>query len=280
MMNAVSRRAACGAALACTIALAAAGTASAQTPSLLDYAASLEPCASNLSEAQLDQVVAVYTYDGRACEVTAREVIEDASDLSSRRNADGTYAAPSAEDVLTYVRNQILKDLVTKAGVEVSDEEVAAYTAASFGTDDVAAVAGYYGLDTQKALRILTEGAALSKLRDQVVGTMPAAPEGPEQPADGDVTALVPAYAAYILDLAGGAWDEGAGGWVAGTAYAQAMAPYAFDGRSASYDMALAAYYAACSAYSEAVNAQYATWSAYTNEYLSQATLTMLTLKS
>lgn len=240
------------------------------------------PTPATLTEDQLDTVVGVYTYDGESHEITAREAIEDATGLDAALNADGTYNAPSADSILTYVRNKILADIVAEQGVEVSDEEVAAYALQSIGTDDIATIAQYYGMDEEQAARILKEGAAVVKLRDQVVGVageVPAAPMAPNSAEDADTP--TEEYAAYVLNLLGDAWDAASGTWAAtDSPFYQALSPYEFDGATATYEMAQIAYYVAYSLAQQEANAQLAEWQAYVNQYLGNASVAIYTLRS
>ena len=248
--------------------------------SLADTVAALAPCPVNLEESQLDDAVAAYAYDGVSCEVTARMVIEDATNIEQRKNDDGTYSAPSAEDILTYVRNEILRELVRANNVEVSDDEVLSYMQSTLGAQDYSTVANYYGLDEDKAKTIITEGAAVAKLRDTVTYSIGAAPQMPTAPEDGDSTASNADYAAYIVGLAGSDWNADTKTWADGSAYGQALAQYDFNGETANYEMAFAAYNVASQAYGQASSQQYSAWQEYTNEYFSKATLMLLSLKA
>lgn len=282
MFKSVSRRGALAAGLAGVCALGAARPqpARAEGASLADVVSTLQACPASVDESHLDDAIAAYTYDGQAVEVSSRMVIDDATNIEQRKNDDGTYAVPSAEDVLTYVRNLILRQLVEDNGIEVSDEEVLSYMQNTLGAQDYATVASYYGLDEEKAKTIITEGAAVAKLRDTVTYSLGAAPQMPESPADGDNTAANADYAAYIVGLAGDDWNAQDKTWADGSPYAQALAAYDFNGETANYEMAYAAYSVATQAYGQASSEQYSAWQSYTNEYFSRATLTMLSLKA
>lgn len=282
MIQSVSRRGvlAGGLAAMCMLGAVRPQAAQADGASLADIVSTLEACPANVEESQLDDAIAAYTYGGQTVEVSSRMVIDDATNIEQRKNDDGTYAVPSAEDVLTYVRNLILRQLVQDNGIEVSDDEVLSYMQNTLGAQDFATVASYYGLDEEKAKTIITEGAAVAKLRDTVTYSVGAAPQMPESPADGDNTAANADYAAYIVGLAGDDWNAQDKTWADGSPYAQALAQYDFNGETANYEMAYAAYSVATQAYGQASSQQYSAWQSYTNEYFSKATLTMLTLKA
>ncbi len=234
---------------------------------------------ATFTEDELDTVVGTYSYGGETHEITARQAIEDSMSLESDLLADGTYAAPSADLIVAYARNRILDELVQEQGITVSDEELADYAQQTLGTNDIAAIAQYYGMEEDQARAILTEAAAVVKLRDQVVGQLPVAPQAPVAPVDGDTAAALDSYGSYILDLAGAAWDAEAGAWAdpAGL-YAQALPD--FDGTAASFEQAQAAYYVAYTVYQQLAAQQLAQWQTYANEYLGNATIQINTLRS
>ena len=59
-----------------------------------------------LSESDLDSTIATYTYDGSSHAITAREVLQQNGSLENQANSDGSYNVPSADDILSYARNQ------------------------------------------------------------------------------------------------------------------------------------------------------------------------------
>lgn len=258
---------------------------SATAPSIagaLGLAAALEPAPATLTASQLDIVVGSYAYRGETHDITARAAIEDAASLAAVANGDGTYAAPTAEMIVTYARNRILATLVEEAGIEVTEDEMTAYAEQNIGVGDIATVAQYYGMEEEQARRIIEESAAVVKLRDQVVGTVGPAPQAPVAPGSQDeAEQATEAYAAYVLDLVGDAWDAEAGTWTdAGAAYRQALGEDGFDGVTATYATAQLAYYVAYTLYQQEVTAQRLAWTTYVNGYLQDATICIATLRS
>ena len=69
-----------------------------------------------LSEGQLGDTVASYSFRGARHDVSAQEAIESEYSLSTIQNEDGTYPAPSAETIISYVRNTILLDEAASRG--------------------------------------------------------------------------------------------------------------------------------------------------------------------
>lgn len=286
-LSTVARRAVlcAGAALALALACPAFAGADAVGGERAPYTtpvAVLDLAPASLTEAELDTVVGTFTYRGEEYPITARAAIEDTVALASVANPDGTYAAPSADMIMTCARNRILAMLVEQEGVSVSEEEVAAYAQQAVGTSDIAVIAQYYGMGEEQAAGILAQAAAVVKLRDAVVGPVDPAPQAPVAPAAGsDGAAQTPEYAAYVLDLVGDAWDGAAGTWAdEGGVFAQALASQGFDGKQASYEAAQIAYYVAYSLYQQQAAEQRAAWTDYVNQYLGEAGITIATLRS
>ena len=240
------------------------------------------PTAATLSEDELDTVVGSYTYQGVSHDITARQAIEDSTSLESVKNDDGTYTAPTADTIVSYARNQILAVLVDEAGVEVSDEELASYAERTTGVSDIATIATYYQMDEDQARRILTDAAAVFKLRDQVVGSIGDAPQAPAAPdSDADASAATEDYAAYITGLLGSHWDTESGAWAdEDNVYYQSLQQYSFDGKTATYEAAQVAYYVAYNLYQQQASQQRVAWTQYVDTYLAQATISIATLRS
>ena len=117
-------------------------------------------------------------------------------------------------------------------------------------------------------------------LREEIVGgELPTMPEAPTAAEEGKEAEVTKAYAEYIINIAGDAWDAKKKAWKeADGAYATALADSTFSADGASYNDAQTAYYVAYQIYSEAQNAVQTQWSDYVNGLLSQATITMNTL--
>ena len=67
---------------------------------------------------------------------TAREAIESQYSLDTVKDGDGNYTAPSADVILSYVRNKILLDAAEDEGITVSSKEMKKYAEDSIGTSD------------------------------------------------------------------------------------------------------------------------------------------------
>ena len=91
---------------------------------------------STLTEDQLDSTVASYSYNGKKSDITAREAIESQYSLDTVKDSDGNYTAPSADVILSYVRNKILLDAAEDEGITVSSKEMKQYAEESIGTSD------------------------------------------------------------------------------------------------------------------------------------------------
>ena len=230
---------------------------------------------TSLTEAELDTVVATYTYGGTRHEVTARQVIEESTSLESALLSDGTYAMPTADDVLAFARNQIIASEAESRGITVTEEEVTQYATETLGTADFATIAANYGLTEDVAKSLIQNAAVMAKLRDEVVTTeLPAYPEVPVAPEDGSADAASADYASYIISLVGDEWDATNNTWARtdGPFYT-ALAAYPISNDSATYEAATAAYYVAASNYAAVSQQVSAEWTAFVNSILSGASL-------
>ena len=228
-----------------------------------------------LAEDQLDSTIATYTYDGKTTNVTAREVILVNSTLDNAKDDDGNYTVPTADEVISYVRNAIVSVAAEKEGITVTDDEVAEYASSTMGSDDYATIASQYGIDEDTAKSTLKASAIMVKLRNSVVTTeLPATPTAPDSPADGQEDVATADYASYIINLAGDEWDSENNTWAStdGDYYA-ALSTYTITNDSATYAAAQAAYYVASSKYSSAYSSISTQWLAYVNTLLSNATI-------
>ncbi len=236
---------------------------------------------TTLAESEIDTVIGTYTYNGTRHEITVREVIEASMSLDAAVNSDGTYSMPTADEVLSYARNEILNVAVEDEGIEVTDEEVDAFAEDYLGSSDYASIASQWGVDEESAEQIVRESCAVYKLRQQIVGEAGTieAPELPEECASGEEDLATAEYGAYIVGLLGDEWDTEADTWARtdGSYYA-ALGGYEFSSTSATYNQAIQAYYVAWTLYSEEYAAVSEQWTDYVNTLLSTAEITIYSL--
>lgn len=251
-----------------------------------------------VAESQLDTALATYTYGGKTGTVTVRDAILQTSTLESAVDAEGNYTIPAADRALTVARNRIIEEEAVNRGITVTDEDLAAYSTETLGTDDFASIAASYGMDEETVKELLRSSAVMTKLRDSVVedaggATAPEAPEAPatktetvvneetgeEETTEVEDTAPTKAYADYIIALAGDEWDSTNGTWASPDGpYATALASYEVTPEGATYEAANAAYYVAYQVYSQAQTDVSTQWADFVNGLLSNATITISTL--
>lgn len=226
-----------------------------------------------LVDDQLDDVVASYTYNGAKHDITAREAIESQYSLETVQSEDGTYAAPSAETLISFVRTAVLLDEVEARGIEVSDDEIAEYSENTYGTSDFATLATQYGVTEDQAERICRDNALIEKLYNQIVpASTISVPEQPAEPEDGDTSTRSKEYAEYIIELAGDEWDAEAGDWASTDGpYYLALSGTDFTADSASYEEAISAYYVAYQEYAEQGSKMSQAWTDFANSLFAQA---------
>ena len=235
-----------------------------------------------IAEDQLDTPYASYTYNGATNNVTVREVIEQTSTLEASKNEDGTYKLPSAEYALSVARNAILRAECDSRGIEVSDEEAAAFAEDALGTSDFDSIASAYGMDAEQVKALIIENCRLNKLRGDVLGEelpeMPAAPEAAEEGKEDEATKE---YAEYILNLVGDAWDAKAKAWADPEgSYATGLADYDLTAETQTYNAAQTAYYVAYQLYNTKQTELSTKWTDFVNGLMSAASIQVGTLIS
>ena len=229
-----------------------------------------------VTDDELDHVMATWTYGGEEHSITVREAIESEYSLDAVVLDDGTYAVPSADTVLSYVRNLILLDAAEDAGISVSEDEVDEYTADTLGSSDYEDIADTYGVTEEHAEEIMTEMATINALYESVLDFELELPDEPTEPDDGDEDTASEEYAAYIIELAGDEWDVDAGTWASEDGpYYEALGEEDFTEDSATYGQALMAYYVAYEEWYEAYSEASYEWLDYENELFSEAEITI-----
>ena len=230
---------------------------------------------TTVAEAELDDAFAVYTYNGESHALSVREVIESAGPLEGSLKEDGTYALPSSEYALNAARNAIISSEVAARGIELSDEEIAAYAEENLGTSDYEAIATTYGMEVDAVKKLITDNCRINALRKQVIGEeLPPVPEAPATAEEGKEDKVTKEYADYIISLAGDEWDSEKGAWVdEASPYATALDGADFSKDGASYNAALSAYYVAYQVYTEKQTAISQQWTDYLNGLLSGASI-------
>lgn len=224
------------------------------------------------AESELDATVATWKFKGASHKISAREAIESQYSLDSVKDEDGNYPAPSADAVLSYVRNRILLEEASKQGIELSDEDLSSSAEASLGTSDFSAIADQYGVSEDQAKQIVREQGTIQKLYQSVMDDAPAMPKAPAEPESGDENEAKAEYAAYIIDLAGKEWDAEAGTWAKlDGAYATALAGEEITPESATYAQAQKAYAVAYQQYMLESQGANAKWTSYVNELFGEA---------
>ena len=230
---------------------------------------------STLTEDQLDSTVASYSYNGKKSDITAREAIESQYSLDTVKDSDGNYTAPSADVILSYVRNKILLDAAEDEGITVSSKEMKKYAEDSIGTSDYDTMATQYGVSKDQAKQIVRQSATLQKLYKKKVGDSSASmPTAPTEPSDGNEDTASKDYADYIINLAGDEWDSSKGTWKdEDSIYAKAFADDAFTADSATYEQAMTAYYTAYQQYSSQASSASSKWTEYANSLYAKANI-------
>lgn len=236
--------------------------------------------ATTVSEADLDKAMATYTYNGTTGTVTVREAIESQVSLDSVKDGDGNYTIPAADDALSVARNRILAIVAENEGITVADDELSDYAEKITGESDIATIASNYSLTEDQAKEIIRESAVMYKLKEQVVSVQTGdVPTAPSTPNEGESDTANATYGAYIVALLGDEWDSEAGTWARTDGpYYEALKDEVFSADSATYAQAQAAYYVAYQQYASNSSTASSEWTAYVNQILATATITLNTL--
>lgn len=237
---------------------------------------------TSVTERELDDALATYTYNGKNYTVTVREVLEQVGSVEGALDAEGNYKIPSADYALAAARNAILQEEIDARNIEVSDEDLAAYAEKALGTSDYEAIGKNYGIEASEVKDLLMDSCRMNALREEVVGgDLPEMPVAPETPEEGKEQEATKKYAKYIIDLVGDEWDADAGTWAnTDGSYATALEGYEVTADAASYDAATAAYYVAYQLYSEQQTAMNNAWTEYLNGLFSNANIQIGSLVS
>lgn len=195
--------------------------------------AHVEQGQTTLSEDQLDYALGTWTYKGKTHTVTVREAMDTSGAASAYKTDDGDYAMPSASAVLTIAKESVIAQLAEDNGITVTDDDIKAAAKAQYGTEDLTSIASAYSTSKEAIKTIIKNNLLQDKYREKVVGEEPVAPDAPaEDLSDSE-------YADYIKNLAGKAWTDS--GWKDNDSdWAVTLGD--FDGSSATYDQANAAY--------------------------------------
>lgn len=230
---------------------------------------------ATVGEDQLDTVIASYTYNGASHDITVRSAIESEYSLESAQNSDGTYSVPSAETIISTVRNNILVSEAESRGIEVSDDEMDQFAESMLGSSDYATLATQYGVTEDQAKDIVRERALIQKLYSQVVpeASTATAPTEPTAPENGDTSTSSAEYAQYIIDLAGDEWDSENNTWASTDGSYYVALGDAFTGDTATYEQAVTAYYVAYQDYSNQMSGYTTTWTDFANGLFANANI-------
>lgn len=230
---------------------------------------------ATVGEDQLDTVIASYTYNGASHDITVRSAIESEYSLESAQNSDGTYSVPSAETIISTVRNNILVSEAESRGIEVSDDEMDQFAESMLGSSDYATLATQYGVTEDQAKDIVRERALIQKLYSQVVpeASTATAPTEPTAPENGDTSTSSAEYAQYIIDLAGDEWDSENNRWASTDGSYYVALGDAFTGDTATYEQAVTAYYVAYQEYSNQMSGYTTTWTDFANGLFANANI-------
>lgn len=236
--------------------------------------ASTHSSSATLSGDQLNNVIASYIIDGKSANVTAQEVI---SGTGASANTDGSYSAPTASTITSYVQNKILNDEADKRGITASDDEAKAYAESSLGTSDYDSVGQQYGLSGQQVKDMMAQTVKTNKLVNEVVGFDTTTPTEPTDPGKSKRSKKTEEFGSYVVDLLGkaGVWDSSTGTWSnTDNDYYKTLGE-GFDGKTASYKQAKKVYDTYYKDYQTKMSQASTDWQNYTSDLYGKLQLTI-----
>lgn len=227
-----------------------------------------------VSPQQSGEIVANYTYGGKTYNITLDDMFSY-NDSAANANDDGSYAMPTTEEIISYARKQIIADTAAKKNISVSEQDKLDYIKNQFGAETMEDLAVSMGRTTEQTDQLVTETLIQTKLYEEVAGTMPDLPAFPDYPENEDEEAKVEAYATYITEIAGEEFADGKWADEDGE-FAKALPD--FDGKTASYRDATAAYQVLYNRANTQMNELNQKWLDFENETLKDCAITIGTL--
>lgn len=227
-----------------------------------------------VSPQQSGEIVANYTYGGKTYNITLDDMFSY-NDSAANANDDGSYAMPTTEEIISYARKQIIADTAAKKNISVSEQDKLDYIKNQFGAETMDDLAVSMGRTTEQTDQLVTETLIQTKLYEEVAGTMPDLPAFPDYPENEDEEAKVEAYATYITEIAGEEFADGKWADEDGE-FAKALPD--FDGKTASYRDATAAYQVLYNRANTQMNELNQKWLDFENETLKDCAITIGTL--
>lgn len=227
-----------------------------------------------VSPQQSGEIVANYTYGGKTYNITLDDMFSY-NDSAANANDDGSYAMPTTEEIISYARKQIIADTAAKKNISVSEQDKLDYIKNQFGAETMEDLAVSMGRTTEQTDQLVTEALIQTKLYEEVAGTMPDLPAFPDYPENEDEEAKVEAYATYITEIAGEEFADGKWADENGE-FAKALPD--FDGKTASYRDATAAYQVLYNRANTKMNELNQKWLDFENETLKDCAITIGTL--
>ncbi len=244
---------------------------------------------TTVPESKLDETIATYKYNGTH-KATIREIMEDNGSVDFYKTTDEkgqeVYHVPSSEVVANYVRSQVILDIANEKGIKVTDEEVTEALNHSYhvaNEESLASMAKQIGSTPEKIKQMITNQLKKEKLVMDLMGDdgqLPDPPAKPEAPAEGEESEATAAYADYIRNIVGSAWNNETKQWAdENSPYAKTLVgENAFDGEKATYSQANVVFSIAAQNYQDMVTKGQTKAFDTINNALANTSLTVRTL--
>lgn len=211
-----------------------------------------------VSESELNAPFAFYYYHGPH-QVTVKEVLEYFNEIDLAKTDDGMYYVPGAQDVTSFIQDMVCLNKAAEEGFTVNEAETNAAALYYNQTKDYSEIANDDEISEEDAKEDMQQHALFLKYEcEQIASIADNGTVAPEVPSDADMETATSAYADYIKNLVGDAWNSETNTWSEDDAtFSLYFKGNEFNGNEATYEQAELAYFLYCTdvlAQEESVN--------------------------
>lgn len=202
---------------------------------------------ASFTEAELDAPFAFY-YDYHPHQITPKEILQFFHELDSAKRDDGMYNVPDAQAITEYVQDRVCLEQAERDGITVNDADVNAAAIYYSHSKDFSGIAINQDISEEEARQDMQERALFLKFEcAEVCKMLNDGTTLPEAPSDDAMDTPTAAYADYIKNLVGDAWNSETNTWNEDdTIYSIYFDIDEFNGSEATYEQAELACFLYC----------------------------------
>lgn len=202
---------------------------------------------ATFTEAELDAPFAFY-YDHCPHQVTPREILIFFHELESAKRDDGSYNVPDAQAITEYVQDRVCLEKAEREGMSVNDADMDVAAIYYAHSKDYSTIATNQDISEDQAKQDMKDRALFLKFEcAEVCNILNDDTSAPEVPSDDAMNTPTAAYADYIKNLVGDAWNSETNTWNEDDkTYSIYFDIDEFNGSEATYGQAELAYFLYC----------------------------------